>query len=778
MKRAFVIGGVLLTAIVALGGWLWLPSQLPASAGASTHSLKLSDRHGALLRDVPASSGQRDAYLALESVPLGLRRAVILAEDRRYYRHGGVDPLALGRALWQGLVHGRVVSGASTLSMQAVRLAFGIDRSFAGKLKQIAYALKIDGAVSKGEILEYYLNHVPFGGTVTGVGLACRVYFDRDCNRLSTAQMATLAVLPRAPNAMLADTERLGARRDRLLARMFEAGLLDREAHTLARAEAVALTIHRPGFHAPHFTERVRAALNAAASGPVRTSLDMALQREVQGLSRHYVDALRERHVNAAAVLVVDNRNGEVLAYVGSPDYFDDANHGKVDYVQTRRQPGSTMKPFTYALALQSGSTLATLVPDLPLVFSTQAGPYRPKNYGETFSGPRRIREALANSLNVPALHTAIGLGDARLLTWYRRLGFNSLDKDAAYYGPGLTLGNGEVSLWELVNAYVTLARGGNAIELRVLRAGRAPPTGRQLIEPRAAYLIADALKDPLAREGEFGRYNALSFPFPVAAKTGTSTDFRDNWVVGFTREVTVGVWVGNEQNKPMKHVTGVSGAGPLFHQVMIAAGKLRAPRWIAPPKGLVTRRICPLSGRLAGPHCDGDYIEHFRREHAPTGLCPFHGEVLVRDCRGRDRHIQYVNLPSLYRDWQAHTRLHALPDAIAAGCGDAQATALRVDGAARPPVRGGILEPRDGSFYALDPTIPRVYQQMALRLLVPDRVRHTEILVNGRRTRLEAVQPGLYLWPMTRGSHSFSARFRLADGPVVETEDVRIRVF
>lgn len=778
MKRATLITAALLIPFMVVLGIAWsLPSQLPAGTMTVARSLKLTDRHGALLREVPAASGQRASYLALEEVPLALRRAVILAEDQRFYQHSGVDVLALGRALWQRLRYGRVVSGASTLSMQSARLAFSIEHTMRGKLQQLAYALKLDGALSKGELLEYYLNNVPFGGMVTGVASACQVYFDRDCNRLSLAQLATLAVLPRSPNGLLADPKRLQAQRDHLLTRMLAHGVIDLTAYTLAMAEATQLAIHKPGFYAPHFTERVRGYFGNAAYGTIQTSLDSALQREVQALTQHYVTALRDKRVNAAAVLVVDNHSGEVLAYVGSPDYFDDANHGKVDYVQTRRQPGSTMKPFTYALALQSGATLATLVPDLPLVFSTKAGPYRPKNYGETFSGPRRVREALANSLNVPALHTAIELGDGRLLAWYHRLGFDSLQQDADYYGPGLTLGNGEVSLEELVRAYVTLARGGNAIALRLQHDDSAVPRGRQLIEARNAYLIADALKDPLAREAEFGRYNALNFPFPVAAKTGTSTDYRDNWVVGFTRAVTVGVWIGNEQNLSMKHVTGVTGAGPLFHRVMIAAMKSRSVPWLTAPRGLVSKQICPLSGKLAGKNCDGVYVEKFRQEHAPTQLCPFHREVVAHQCQGGARLVQYVKLPPLYREWQAHTDHQALDQAIAAACGETGLAFHVADAGQSSVSQAEIMAPRDGSFYALDPTIPATHQKVALQLLTPERTRATDILINGNKVRLERLRSGIYLWPMVRGEHTISARFRLSNGTVLKAKDVHIKV-
>lgn len=760
--------GASLCAVLAVM-WLTLPHALPAE---DSRSLRLFDRNGSLLRDIPATDGRRG--VALPAIPPLLAGAVLLSEDRRFYTHGGVDYPALARAAWRrGAGDSR--SGASTVSMQVARMAGDIPRTLPGKFLQIAAAARLDGAVSKDEILAWYLNHVPYGGTVTGAGEACRAYFGTDCSLLSAAQAATLAVLVRAPNRLLAESDELARHRDRLLARMAEAGLIDAAEARHAVSEPVPTALTAPGLLAPHFTERVRRAMPEGASGPVRTSLDLALQNDVQALVAQAVHSLESRDVNAAAALVVDNATGEILAYVGSPDFFDTDNAGMVDYAAAPRQPGSTIKPFTYALALTHGGTLADLVPDLPVVVSTRAGPYRPRNYGGDFTGPRRIREALGNSLNVPAVVTALELDPANLLALLRASGIDSLTRESEDYGPGLTLGNGEVPLDQMVRAYAMLARGGRTVPLTHFRHDGPPPEGERVLPERVAWLIGDVLRDPLAREGEFGRHNDLSFPFPVAAKTGTSSSYRDNWVLGYTPRVTVGVWVGQDAGRPMHGVSGITGAGPLFHQVMRRAMQGRGTPWPEVPDGLVARDVCPLSGHLPGPDCDGTVREWFRAENAPTATCTVHRHVRAEICRDGPRTVRYMEPEPRFRQWSQDNGLPLLARAMADACGpEAPLPVVAV------VERGGeatILEPRDRSIYAVDPNIPPHAQRMPLRLLLPEGAGQVDWLIDGEPVALEAADTVTWLWPLSRGRHTFRARYRDARGTERQTDAAAIRV-
>lgn len=777
MKNHWIKAIVIVLLLLISAVWLTQPDTLPIGSD-DDQSLVLYDRNGQLLRDIPHKNGHRKTFISLQNIPLSLKRAFVLAEDRRFYEHSGVDLYALARAFWQNMKHGRTISGASTISMQVARLAYDLDRGYFDKLRQLVMAWKIEANYNKGQILEYYLNNVPFGGIAYGVAEACQVYFASSCERLSQAQASTLAIMVRAPTELFADPDALQLRRNQLLESYVDRGWLNKENLTAALNESLGMQKNMSSFHAPHFTEWVYQQAGEQTAGRLTTTLDATLQRDVQAMAKSHVAKLHNKNVNTGAVIVVENATGEILSYVGSPDYYDNKNKGKLDYVQTRRQPGSVVKPFTYVLALQNGYTLSSVLPDLPRVFTTEAGAYRPKNYSGRFTGPRRLREALANSLNIPALHTAIELGTERLLHLYHKVGMVNLTQNGTYYGPGLTLGNGEVSLLELAQAFVTLARNGEMIELSALKQNELNSRSRKLIPERVAYLISDVLRDPLSREDEFGRFNPLNFNFPVSAKTGTSSDFRDNWVIGYSGELTVAVWVGNDMSKPMKQVSGITGAGPLFHDVMVRAMQGRSQHWLQKPDGLVSRKICPLSGKLAGPHCESTITELFRHEHEPNELCDYHREVTVKQCRSQTRQLKYVQLPAQYSDWQDRSSLPSLSYMRKEYC-DGQGVIDRSETEFPEQIlHTQILEPVNGSYYALDPNIPQSHQQMAIHLLLPIGTKKVDILLNNKLTTLKQLGPDVWLWPLQSGSHQLHARIELNNGVTMDTDDVEFKVF
>jgi penicillin-binding protein 1C len=364
------------------------------------------------------------------------------------------------------------------------------------------------------------------------------------------------------------------------------------------------------------------------------------LQREVAELSRRAARNVADYGASAVSVIVVDNASGDVLAYLGSPDFSARRALGENDGVRALRQPGSALKPFVYAAAMEHlGMTPATLLPDLELHLPTPEGLYSPKNYDGRFHGPVRLRDALQNSLNVPAVYAASRVGPELVLELLHRAGFSSLEDSAEHYGVALALGDGEVKLSELAQAYSMLARRGAFLPLRFYHTARlangaelsrAVPQPRPVIDPRIAAMLGDMLSDDLARSSEFGVGGPLSFPFPVAAKTGTSKGFRDNWTVGFTHEVTVAVWAGNFDGTPMIGSTGVTGAGPLFHEVMLAAMRGRTPAALVDHGALVSVEICDLSGEVAGVACPHRRREWFQPGREPHAACDMHEVVAI----------------------------------------------------------------------------------------------------------------------------------------------------
>jgi penicillin-binding protein 1C len=452
---------------------------------------------------------------------------------------------------------------------------------------------------------------------------------------------------------------------------------------TPAQAAAALTETLRPRRHDAGIADAAHALFflypRAAGAGRVRTTLDRDLQRFVQAQTQTVVDALSSFHVTDAAVLVVDNRSGDVLAYVGSPDYFSDAALGRNDGVQALRQPGSSLKPFTYELALERGTIRSTsILPDVPATYAIPGGKlYQPADYSGRFSGPVRVRYALANSLNLPAVHVLSDLGVAPLLDRLHELGFAHLTKPPSFYGLGLTLGGGEVTLWELARAYTAVAREGSAIPLRLIDDGTVPVV-THVGDASTWSLVTDMLADPHARERSFGRHSVLDLPFEAAVKTGTSSDFRDTWTVGFTRDYTVAVWVGNFDGSAMRGISGVTGAGPLWNRIMLHLHETKDPEPFAPPSGFVATAICATTG------------------HAPRANCPAIVREWVRPADLAD--VRRPASPQLGREYDAWIALQP---------------AARTGGALR------IVFPHDGDVFVRNPAAVSLQageQQIALR--------------------------------------------------------------
>jgi penicillin-binding protein 1C len=662
-------------------------------------SLRIEARDGTVLREL-ASRDAEGGYAApahLGELPDHVWRAFVAAEDRRFFSHPGVDPLALARALRDDLARRRFAEGGSTLTMQLARMIRPHPRSFVYKLSEMLFALRLERSLGKREILEQYLTRVPLGSDVRGVEAAARLYFDRPARALSEGQARFLASLARRPS------------------RLHDPPL------DFAREK------FRRAFEAPHFVETVaRHAPEGAVR--VRTTLDLALQRRVEEAMRDEVQALAGRRVSSAAAIVIDNRDGAVLAYAGSPDWFDEEHQGRIDGVRTLRQPGSTLKPFAYAQAFEHrGLTAATLLSDVESHF----GDFVPRNYDRRAHGPVRARVALASSYNVPAVRVAERVSAPELLRTLQRAGFASLNLDADHYGLGLVLGDGEVSLFELARAYAALARGGTFHDLRLVDDARdaqgrprapaeLPPL--RLFEPATAALVADILSDASARAPAFGLDNALRFPFAAAAKTGTSRAFTDNWTVGFTRERTVAVWVGNMSGETMRHVSGITGAGPLFHRVMsLGMAGVEKPAPLA-DLALDEADVCALSGDRAGPHCPSTVREKFLPGTAPRSSCAMHS-------------VRGLDLGPAFYDWAAREGVHTRN---AAESGDG---------------RAALAFPRDGDEFLRGRDLPDEFQTIPVRALAPRGGGPLELQLDGdARTRLAA--PFSTRIPARSGTH------------------------
>jgi penicillin-binding protein 1C len=544
----------------------------------------LLDRHGAPVQALRIDrQGRRGDWVALADISPALPLAVLQAEDQRFLQHGGVDLRAMGQAAWDNLFRARP-RGASTITMQLAGLLdpalkpAAVGRSLGQKWDQAMQARALDAAWNKAQVLEAYLNLAPFRGELQGVGAAAQGLFGKAPSGLNLAESALLASLLRAPSA----SRQVVAKRACALARELAA------ATTCAQIERTAqAAFARPATVAPLPPAREAALqLLQGAGQSVPSTLDGPLQRRAQAILRQHLMALRERHVTDGAVLVLDNASGDILAWVGN------GGGTEVDGVTAPRQAGSTLKPFLYALALERRLlTAASLLDDAPLDVSTPGGLYAPQNYEHDFKGYVTVRASLAGSLNVPAVRTLMLVGLERFHERLHALGFAGLTEPADYYGPALALGSAEVTLLELANAYRALANGGVA-GAATLRPHGPAPAGRRVIDAGSAYIVGDILADRAARAATFGLKNELAAPYWAAVKTGTSKAMRDNWCIGYSERYTVGVWVGNFDGSAMWDVSGVTGAAPVWREVMDSLHRDRPGRAPRVPAGVVRQAV------------------------------------------------------------------------------------------------------------------------------------------------------------------------------------------
>jgi penicillin-binding protein 1C len=617
-----------------------------------------------------------------------------------------------------------------------------------GKLSQIWTAWRVWAGMDRAQILEAYVNRLPMGDNLYGVEAAARTYFGIPARELDLAQASALAAIPNDPVQLDPYTRwrALMKRQAYVLERMVREGYITRAQADRARGEQILLQPRSRGIiAAPHFLFFLGSRL-PPHTAHVRTTIDRPLQEFVETQVREVVRTLHSRNVHDAAVLVIDNRSCEVLAYVGSPDYFADAQLGRNDGVQALRQPGSTLKPFLYELALETRTIHPnTVLADVPVRYSISGAKlYAPSDYSETFQGPVRVRIALADSLNVPAVRVLEKIGVPAFLDRLHALAFAHLTHDADYYGLGLTLGGGEVSLWELAHGYVAAARNGAPADLVTWfpdattstqpahsqeRTAMAAAKLREIGNRASWELVTDILSDAHARARAFGVSSALDMPFPAAVKTGTSSDFRDTWTVGYTSEYTVAVWVGNFSGDPMRRVSGVAGAAPLWNRIMLHLHERREPQPFAAPQGMVLRDICAQTGYKPTPDCDAVVTEYLWPEDLVTYERPQTAAVLSRE----------------YDEWLAMQ--HRAPSGR---------TGFR------------ILAPRDGDAYLVAPALigrQRLELQAATPLDGAVVWRLNEVPIGKGRNFFWAMKPGRYTLEASSSGRTDRVSFEVEAG-------------
>lgn len=613
-KRAMIAAALLFIALTILNLHF---IQTPLSTlTKSAETLQILDRNGIPLTVTYQNRWNTHDARPLYNIPQLLKDAFVASEDKRFLAHHGIDWQARGSAVWQNISSGQTVRGASTITEQVVRMANPRKRNLWSKWLETFEAYVLERHVSKSDILEFYLNQLPYAANRRGVAQGARYYFNRDLSTLTTKEMLALVVLARAPSGydLYKNHRKIDGQIAQLAAKM---GLTDVGGELVLEKPAVAV-------NAEHFASYVRQSGYTQRGVAIASTLDANLQSRVQDILDTRVRALAKKNLSNAAALVVDHTTGDIVAWVVAGANDDTTKGRDIDAVNVPRQPGSALKPFLYASALDKGWTAATILDDNPMSEAVGTGLHKFKNYSNTFYGRLPLREALGNSLNIPAVLTVEYVGAVPYLKTLHRLGFESLTAAAEIYDDGLALGVGEVTLRELVQGYVALANKGLYRPLRFTNHD-APTMGHdQIFRPETASLITNILSDPNARRMEFGAGSVLNMPLQTAAKTGTSTDYRDAWAVAYNDKYVVGIWMGNLDHTPTDGITGATGPALALRSILGEVNKNRDTKalWLSPK--LIKQDVCIEDAQ------DADKC-YMRSEY-------FAGEVPVAESKSKQR--------------------------------------------------------------------------------------------------------------------------------------------
>lgn len=606
--------------------WFCLPDPL----FKSDYSTVLEDRNRQLLSAKIADDGQW-RFPLFEDIPEKFGKALIEFEDQNFYSHPGIDPVAVVRAVIQNYEAGKVVSGASTLSMQVIRLAKNNPkRTVWEKIKEMIQATRLEVGYSKKEILALYAAHAPFGGNTVGLEAASWRYFGRSAQTLSWAESAMLAVLPNSPGLIHPgrNREALKKKRDRLLERLYASGEIDSLTVELSKLEPLPDKPHPLPQLANHFL--VQSYLNGNEGTRIVSTIDKSLQEKVSRLVERHHNSLQHNDIQNAAVLILDVNRKQIAAYVGNTEAGK--NHDEnVDIIKAPRSSGSILKPLLYMLKLGQGDILPhTLVPDVPSRF---AGFY-PKNYTRTYSGAVPASEALARSLNVPSVYMLQEFGVPDFHYYLNQLGFSTIDRSPGHYGLSLILGGAETTLWDITSVYASLAsalneydaRSENAAKYKYIHSGSEPDSrGEISIDPGAIWSTFEAMVE-VNRPQDESYWKRFTGSRKVAWKTGTSHGNRDGWAVGITPEYVVGVWVGNADGEGRPELTGVKTAGPILFDIF---DLLPASTWFNEPLyALEEIEVCALSGHRKGPDCSETEVQKVPAPGLKTTICPYHTRI------------------------------------------------------------------------------------------------------------------------------------------------------
>jgi len=727
LKKPVLIG--ISAAVLALIFARLLVGPLPASALYPPPSPVVHDRSGKPLRFFLAPDDQWRFYATLKELSPALVQSELAYEDRWFYFHPGVNPFALSRAFVQNLRSGEIISGGSTLTMQVARMLERRPRTYRSKLIEIFRALQLEARYSKKQILAFYFNLAPYGGNIQGVAAASWLYFGKPPDRLGPAEIALLVALPQSPETRRPDLHPKAAKlaRDRVLARLHSKGLISSEELRRAIDAPVPSGRKKLPMVAPHLSEMLLA--KADENGHVLSTIDLELQAFCEKKLKAHIQKLKGRGIKDAAVVLIENKTGAVRVLVGSPEFFDVPSQGQVNAAVAPRSPGSTLKPFLYGRGLDQGLVSPELLlADVP----TNFGDYQPENYDDSFRGMVSMREALISSLNIPAVNLDARLKDQGSWSILREAKFKSISADKNYYGLSLVLGGCGVNLLELTNLYAALAGQGLWKPYRLLE-NSPKPAGKKLFSRASAYIITDILSEVKRPDLDNELIRSTNLPL-IAIKTGTSSGRRDAWSIGFDPDWTIGVWAGNADGQGNPDLVGAASAAPLVFEIFDALKSGPKQKWFERPPEVGFRKVCALSGMIAGPDCPETKEEMFIYNVSPGQVCTFHRKFEINDktgfrlcsfCRQGRTYTEkvFIKWPQEVANWMKANNIlvEEIPPHLPACTHQDQGKAPE------------IVSPKPGDNFMLREGIDDSLQQIRLRAAVDNRVKTIFWFVDGR---------------------------------------------
>ena len=809
--RFLLFGTLLLAAGLFIYTFWNLPSVNALPNTLMTPSVRITDRNRRLLYEILPQMGGRNTVLDIAHIPKCLKDATIAVEDKHFYTNPGIDLTGILRALWINIRGGETIAGGSTITQQVARNLLmtedeRMERTLRRKLREAVLAWQMTRKLSKDEILALYLNQINYGGMAYGVEAASQTYFGKPASELLLPECALIAGLPQAPGVYnpFTNPDLAKNRQAVVLGLMEKEGYITGEQRVSAESTPLSFNPAPYPIEAPHFVWIIKDQLDQLMSGGVldprrslivRTTLDLDAQHLAEDTIKRRIEILKREtgalshNVNNAALVVLDPRTGEILALVGSADYFDESIDGALDMAISPRQTGSAFKPFVYALALDPASpnswTAATPILDVSTTFTLRDGtPYTPINYDEQEHGPVSVRTALASSLNIPAVKTLQRVGIERAISLAHRLGITSLG-EAGEYDLSLVLGGGQVSLLELSTAYGALANHGNftgnssILDIHdadgnlLYQPDSTPPL--QALDPRVTWLISDILSDDSARATGFGLDSTLKLDRTAAVKTGTTSNFHDNWTIGYTPDLLVGVWVGNSGYEAMHNVTGLTGAAPIWHEVMRGLLQGRPDQPFTRPDGLTQVEVCAVSGLLPTSACQNTRAEWFISGTEPTQTDSTYQQVWVDTLTHsladdstpieRKKSVTVLNLPMEAQAWARAQGFLLLSDY-------SQPTE-----SIQPENPLVLLSPRPNTTYRIDPTLALSVQQIKIEVSAGPDISQVTFYVDGNPVATVSSVPYQAWWTLSVGEHLVWAEAVKVDGEKVTSGITAITV-